>query len=217
MRKFYFFVLVISIACSASAQIKKGSILLGGQLYYSNSKTQSENINQKSENGTIGVSLGKAFRENSVVGFNFSFSPTRQTALFSGSDTFDVTYNRFNIGAFFRKYKQLGKDFYFFGQVDGAYITSNQKHDYVAAGGNVKSTQRGGFVALTPGISYQIFKKMHLELTLPNILSLQYLVTKVDSEIQQANDYKTEEFSFYSNLNNNTGLGWLGVGFRFIL
>jgi len=217
MRKFYFIVLVVIISSSASAQIKKGSILIGGQLSYYNYKIQGEIINLKSESGTIWISLGKAFKENSVVGFNFSFSPIRQTDYLYGSDTVDLTSNQFNIGAFFREYNQLAKDFYFFGQVDGAFISANRQESYEIAENDVNTKQRGGFIALTPGISYQVFKKMQLELTIPNILSLQYLVTKVDSEISQINDYKREEFLFYSNLSNSTALGWLGVGFRFIL
>jgi|GEM_PF-6304528 len=58
---------------------------------------------------------------------------------------------------------------------------------------------------------------MQLEIIIPNILSAQYLVTKVESEINQVKNSKQEQFLFYSNLNNNTGLGFLGVGFRFIL
>jgi hypothetical protein len=42
-------------------------------------------------------------------------------------------------------------------------------------------------------------------------------VTKFDSEIPQVKNSKQEQFLFYSNINDNTGLGFLGVGFRFIL
>ncbi len=217
MRKFNLFAFVIFISFSASAQIRKGSILLGGQLYYSNSKTQSENLDQKSDYGSIGISLGKAFKENSVVGFNISFSPTSQTNIRYGTDTLDLEFNQFNIGAFFREYKQLAKDFYFFAQVDGAFIMSNQKDNFEIAAGNVKTNRKGGFIALTPGISYQVFKKMQLELTIPNILGLQYFFTKVESETPQVKDFKRKEMLFYSNLNSDAALGWLGVGFRFIL
>lgn len=58
---------------------------------------------------------------------------------------------------------------------------------------------------------------MQFEIIIPNILSAQYLVTKVESEINQIKNSKQEQFLFYSNFNNNTGLGFLGVGFRFIL
>lgn len=217
MQKCYFLALLVIISVSSSAQIKKGAILLGGQLSYYNEKIEKGNTDQKYQGGTFGISLGKAFKENKVVGFNFAFSPNKQDNIFNGNDTFNLNYKRFDIGAFFREYKRLAKDFYFFGQVDGAVVIGNQKEQYKRTG-NLKATQRGGFVSLTPGISYQVFKKMQFELTIPNILGMQYLVTKIDSQNPQVQNSKRKQTVFYSNLNsNNTSLSWLGVGFRFIL
>lgn len=217
MMKTIFFTLLVFITSNSSAQIKKQSVLLGGQLFYNNVKVEVEKLKSNSQSGTIGVSVGKAYKENSVVGININFSPIRQTNYLSLNDTVDLTYNRLDIGAFLREYKKLAKDFYFFAEISGAYITANQKEDYKIAADYVKVKERGGFVSLTPGISYQVFKKMHLELTIPNILSLQYLVTKVDSHIPQISNAKRQQILFYSNLNNNTSLSWLGVGFRFLL
>lgn len=217
MDKRYFTVLLLLLSFTVNGQIKKQSIVLGGQLFYYNYKYQVDNLNQKSESGTISVSIGKAYKENKVIGINLSFSPIRQSNFLNGNDTVNLTYNRFDIGAFYREYKKLAKDLYFFCQVDGAFITADQIENYKIAAGNVKVTQRGGYVSLTPGISYQVFKKMQLELIIPNILGAQYLVTKYNSQISQVKNSKQEQFLFYSNINNNTGLGFLGVGFRFIL
>ncbi|HSC52791.1 MAG TPA: hypothetical protein VLC98_04190 [Phnomibacter sp.] len=217
MTKYYFFSLLLFFSLTANGQIKKQSILLGGQLFYYNNKNQVDNLNQKSESGTISLSIGKAFKENKVIGINFSFSPIRQSNFLNNGDTTNLTFNRFDIGAFYREYKKLAKDFYFFTQIDGAYITANQTEHYKIASGDVKASQRGGFISLTPGISYQVFKKTQLEIIIPNILSVQYLVTKIDSQVSQVQNSKQEQLLFYSNLTNNTGLGLLGVGFRFIL
>ena len=142
----------------------------------------------------------------------------KETNLFTGNDTVTTKYNRFEIGGFFREYKKLAKDFYFFGQVDGAAIIANQTSSYkLTSGGDVKVTQRGGFISLTPGISYHVFKKMQLEITIPNILSTQYLKTKFVSQNPQIKNSKSDQFMFYSNLNNNTSFSWLGVGFRFFV
>ena len=217
MTKCYLFVILFVVSFGASAQIKKQSTLLGGQLFYSNNKNQVEDLNQKSESATISVSIGKAIKENRIVGVNLGFSPIRQSNYMNNGDTTKLIFNRFDLGLFYREYKKLAKDFYFFGQVDAAYITANQKEHYRIAAADVKSTQRGGFISLTAGISYQVFRKMQLEVTMPNILGLQYLATKIDSQIPQVKDSKQEQMLFYSNLNNNTNLGWLGVGFRFVL
>jgi hypothetical protein len=217
MNKCYMFVLLLILSISTSAQIKKKSILLGGELNYYNDKTQIENLQEKYEGGSIGISIGKAFKENSVVGFNFSLSPSEQTYFPNGNEMITFTNKRYDIGVFYREYKNLGKDFYFFAQADGAFIMANQSQDYSVAANDVKASQRGGYISLTPGISYQVFKKMHLELTIPNILIIQYAVTNFDNENPQEKASKREQFYFSSNLNSNTSLSWLGVGFRFIL
>jgi hypothetical protein len=216
MSKIYAIIPLLLLSSFLNAQIKRHSILLGGQLFYYNEKNKIDNFNQKVEGSSIGISLGKALKENFVAGFNLNYSPAKQTNVLSGFDTVTTTYKRVDIGAFFREYKKLANDFYFFAQVDGAFITANQKDNYTVSG-DVRATQRGGFISLTPGISYWVFKKAQLELTIPNILSAQYLVTKFDSQNPQIKSSKREQFLFYSNLNTNTPINWLGVGFRFII
>jgi hypothetical protein len=216
MSKIYAIAPLLLLSFFLNAQIKKHSILLGGQLFYYNEKNKIDHFNQKAESGSIGISLGKALRENFVAGINLNYSPLKLTNFFSGSDTVTTTYNRVDIGAFFREYKKLANDFNFFAQVEGAFIRANQKDNYTASG-DVRATQRGGFISLTPGISYRVFKKVQLELTIPNILSAQYLVTKFDSQNPQIKSSKREQILFYSNLNTNTPINWLGVGFRFII
>jgi len=215
MTKNNLFVLLCFISFKTNAQIQKQSILLGGQLSYTKNKNQIENLNQKSESGIISISIGKAFKDNKIVGVNLGFTPIRQSSYLNNGDTTAIAFNRFDIGVFYREYKKLAKDFYFFSQLDGAFVTSNQTEQYKITSGDVKSTQRGGFISLTPGISYQVFKKLQFELTIPNILSMQYLVTKINSQNPQVKNSKQEQIMFYSNLNNNTSLNCLGVGFRF--
>ena len=217
MPKCYLLLLQLIIALSLNAQIKKHSILLGGQLSYYNDQIQVENFNQKTVSGTFGISIGKAFKENSVVGININFSPLKQSNYLTFSDTGTYTYTRFDAGIFLREYKRLAKDLYVFGQGDVAYITAYQKEEYKISPYDIKASQRGGLIALTAGIAYQLLKKMQLEMTLPNILIMQYNRMKYSNEDPQAKDTKREHISFYSNLNNNTSLGWLGVGFRFLL
>ena len=218
MGKIHGVLFFILVSFTGNAQIKKNTYLLGGQLSYFSENYKYDNFtDQKREGGTIGISLGKAFKENSVIGLNLNLSPLKESNFYTGNDTVTTRYNRYNIGAFFREYKKLAKDFYFFGQVDGAAIIANQTSTYKLAAGDVKYTQRGAFISVTPGISYQVFKKMQLEITIPNILYTQYLVSKLNSHIPQTKNSKSQQFSFYSNLNSNTSLGWLGVGFRFLL
>lgn len=215
MRNIFTIAIFLSCPFLVSAQIKKQSILLGGQLFYYSDKFDINNFSQKAKYANLGISLGKAYKENSVVGITINYSPSRQTNLLTGSDTANTKYTRLDAGVFLRQYKKLASDFYFFGQVDAAFVKGDEKDNY-STSGDVTATQRGAFISLTPGISYRVFGKMYLELTVPNILSTQYLRTKVESQNSQIKPSKTEQILFYSNLNTSSNLGWLGVGFRFV-
>lgn len=218
MSKIYGTLVLILVTFSSNAQIKKNATLLGGQLFYYSDKYKLDNSKtQQIESATIGVSIGKAFKENSVIGINFNYSPIKQSNFYTGFDTTTTKLKSFNIGAFYREYRRLAKDFYFFSEISGAAIIANQTTSYMQTSGDVKSTQRGGFISITPGVSYPLFKKVQLEVTIPNILSMQYLVTRINSDNQQVKNSKDEQILFYSNLANTTPLGFLGVGFRFIL
>jgi hypothetical protein len=218
MIKIYITLFIAFLSISSNAQIKKNSILLGGALYYNNEHSSYDNtVQQKRQSGTIEVSLGTAFKENSITGINLSFSPLKQTNGQTGFDTARSRSNQYNIGAFYREYKKLAKDFYFFGQIDGGVTIGNQTRNFVMSPGKVKDTQRGVFIGLTPGISYRIFKKLQFELTIPNIFQLQHLVTKVKSENELVKNSKYSQTEFHSNLKNNFSLGFLGMGFRFLL
>src|SRR4051794_23571650 len=116
MTKLYCFVVLLFLSFSVTAQIPKNSTLLGGQLNYSNYKGEIDNLNRKSEYGALGLSVGRAFRENSVFGVTFNYLPNRQSNEFFGNDTTDSKSNRFDFGVFYRGYKQIAKDFYIFAQ-----------------------------------------------------------------------------------------------------
>jgi len=217
MKKHYFAIILLLLSFTVNGQIKKQSIVLGGQLYYYNSKNKVDTFKSAYNASNISISAGKAYKENKIIGITIGFTPINQSNFFNYGDTTNLTYNRFTIGAFYREYKKLAKDFYFFTQVDAGFSTVNQTENLRSTSGNIKATQRGGSISLTPGVSYNIFKKMQLEITIPNIINFQYLVTKFNSQVPQVKSSTQEEFLFYSNFTNNTGLGFLGVGFRFIL
>ena len=66
---------------------------------------------------------------------------------------------------------------------------------------------------LMPGLSYRILKKVHMELTIPDIISIQNLTQKTTRNNQTTKQSSTH---FLSSLNSN-GLNALGIGFRIIL
>ncbi|MBC8033136.1 MAG: outer membrane beta-barrel protein [Chitinophagaceae bacterium] len=217
MMKFYGLILVIMFSSTLSAQINKGAILLGGQLSYSKSDYEEDRNTNNTESGQFSVSIGKAFKENTVVGISLGFSPFEQKQVFPGFDTVNNEYNTYNAGVFIRKYKNITKSFYFFSQLDGTVVIGNGTRKFGNNTAEAKTKQRGGTLSVTPGLSYQVLPKLQLELSLPNILGLQYFKTTVESDVSRVTDSETELIGFQSNFDTNSLLGNLGIGFRFIL
>jgi hypothetical protein len=132
-------------------------------------------------------------------------------------DTSSGKINQYEVGVFYRQYKKLAKDFYFFGQVDMAALFGNSSSKYNRSLYNVTTKQTGGKLFVSTGISYAILKKLQVELTLPNLLGLQFVNTKYASTEPNARTQDNKEFSFYSALSTNNAIGNLGVGFRLTL
>ncbi len=215
MKRFYPIAVLLLIPFSSMAQISKNTYLVGGQLYYYSEMLRIDSFDQHLQSGTIALSVGKTFKENSAVGIKVAYSPAIGTNYLNWNDTADLHFNQLNAGIFFREYKKLATDLYFFGHVEGGYSTTIQKEEYYSDA-SVRMSRKGGFIGLTPGISYRVFKKMQLELTLPNILGIQYIKTRVRSEHPNLQNWEREEWMAYSNLTTNTGLGFLGIGFNFL-
>ena len=114
----------ISFFLSAHAQIKKKSILLGGQIAFVNSSINYSTMqsNQKEKDAAFNISIGKAIKDNSVYGINISYQPSTIKNFFNGAAFINQKVNQYSFGAFYRQYKSLSKDFYFFIQPEADYI-----------------------------------------------------------------------------------------------
>jgi hypothetical protein len=216
MKKIFLLTTVITIFnLTTSAQIKKGSILLGGQISYYNSKIDwnTAQPDQKYKSGTFNISAGTAFKENSVLGLYITYGHYNNDNNYNGIAYNNSKGDRYNFGVFYRKYKKLAKDFYLFGELGAGYAGSNQTDTELPGNNKTKYTRSGGELYLTPGISYRIYKKLQVELLIPQIAGVQYAVQKTTS---LANNSKEDQFNFNTNLNSSL-LGNLGLGFRFVL
>lgn len=199
------------IMCSSlliNAQIKKGAVLLGGQIsnYTNTSDLSRTTTDQKSTNGVFNISAGKAWKENTVWGLNLSYYPSSLNAF--NNNTANYMYNKqkqYTAGIFYRQYKPLARNFYVFAQAGVDYTTLHVTALYLPSNSKETSTQRGGDIYLTPGISYNIWKKLQVEILIPGIVNVNY--------IHNAN---YNSFSFNTNL-NPVSLNAVAVGFRFIL
>jgi hypothetical protein len=195
----------------ASAQFKKGDILLGGSLNFSNNKSTFTNLSRadNSTYGVINISAGKAIGQNTVFGANLIYSQSHN----DNDDGTTDQYHTYGFGIFYRIYKNLGKDFFLFGQAGAGY--NGVSSWYVDSMGSRITSDYSNNVNIyfTPGISYKITKKLFLELGLPNIFAASYGWEKNN---QTTSSRKTTSFSISTSLNGNP-LNYLNIGFQLIL
>ena len=188
---------------SASAQIKKGSVFLGGNFFYANQTHHGSDARYTS----VGLSpaIGKAIRDNVIAGIDIIYH-NQQTTNF---DTSKSTDQSIGAGLFIRKYMALGKGFYLFGQAraGGSYISVRNKM-------NDRPDGKGYSVNLSayPGISFEVNRKLHLEAGLANLFHLNYSQTSFTP--YNENKYKNSAFSVGTSLSNGTSLT---VGIRIFL
>ena len=216
MRKILLAIITASLfVISSKAQIKKGSLFLGGNISGTKKKTKTDGITTDKQSGiSISPVIGKAIKDNFVLG------------LTAGVGFYDVTNSIFNLdyksntytaGVFLRKYKNIGTSgFYIFvqGSLDGAFF--KHKAD-VPPSSPASDEKRIIFVGLTayPGISYAIGKKLHLETGFNNLLLLNYRNEKREIGDPVVSVQKTKGFDISSSLNNATSS--LYLGFRLLI
>lgn len=213
MKKFLLSLFIVS-SCflfNAQAQIKKGAVLLGGDLGASSLKTSSgDSVILSQKNFNASFSYGKAIRENLIFGVTVSWRHGSE----ENPDNWNRTYrlNGWGLGAFLRKYKQLGTSgFSIFAQggVNGEYL---QQKTIYSSGPPNKSNGWSAAIAAYPGLSFAVSKKLQIETGLNNFLQLSYATYKNSFD---GNDTgKQRLFSFSSSIDN---LSALYLGFRVLL
>lgn len=200
------------------AQIKKDAVLLGGQVSFYSSKTSDNSTppNTTNNNAFVNISAGKAIKENTVVGLYGGYGQGKSENIYSNNSSNKSTGTNTSAGVFYRKYKGLGKNFYFFGEVNAGYRGYKQDYENKAFGTTTTttSTETGAELGLTPGLSYQLFKKMQLEVVMPSFAGLRYATTKNSGS--NITTTKGNSFQFSTSLNNSV-LNSLAVGFKFVL
>lgn len=212
MKTFFLLTIVASFfVCSSNAQIKKGTIFLGGDVGASGQATKINDATvSKQSSIIISPVLGKAIRDNLVVGLSglIGFSKQRTT---DNASKYKTRY--YGGGAFVRKYKNLGgSSFYLFGEAAAqlSYYWQKQEGPVV-----VDETKRiSGTLSAHPGLAYAVSNRLHLETGFLNIVSLSYFREKRDVG-DPINDYRYSGWSFSSSLNNATSSIYIGI--RFLL
>lgn len=210
---------IFSCSFIANAQFSKGSILLGGQLAFGSVKINNPvyiSQEQKYSSGIFSVSIGKAIKGNAVFGINLSYSPFSYNYYYTnnGIGPADYSNDNYSIAVFYRFYKNLGKDFYLFGEAGGSYIGSTSSAKDKSGNKLLTGSGSGGNLYFMPGISYQMSKKFLLELTIPSLFLASHSTQKSTVTGQQAST--SDQFNISTSLSSNP-LTSLGIGFRLVL
>lgn len=214
------FVLMSFVLCSAfisQAQIKKGAILLGGNVGFAtqtNSPTnQGGSFISKQTSVSVSPIFGKAVKENLVVGADITADYSKNTYSSGYNTQKSITTGA---GVFIRKYKYLGNNFYLFGQgrLGANYIS--QEYTYLQASTLVKSEIKGYAISagFYPGISYAINNRLQLETGFNNLVYINYSHTKATNQYNGPSEYKSNSFSLGSSLSSFSSFT---VGVRFLL
>lgn len=208
-----FTVVLLTIASSSQAQIRKGTIMLGGSIHYSSENLEAFNNTEKVEESTfsIGPSVGYAIKDNLVAGIDLRYENIKQE-LNSDNKT-----NGFSGLIFLRKYWNITSRFYAFAHADAGY-GSTTGHEYLNGSITKTATTKGwnAGVSLIPGISYAVGKKVHLESTFLPLLQVQYKKTERERFNSGSPSFidTREEFGMLSSLGNGQTFS---IGVRFML
>jgi hypothetical protein len=215
MKKIYFLLTLIATASFVNAQIKKSSILLGGQLSYSNASYEytPTQPSQKSSGAYFNVNAGKAFKDNNVFGITAGYSHGNLENIYNGPGYRSSKTDSYNAGVFYRRYNSLGKDFYCFGAANAVYSGRTQNDTYTGDPVKYKTTDNGGPISFAPGIAYAVCKKLQIEVLLAEMISVGYS--------DQESKYPTNSskfHSFYAGTSlSGSALNNLSIGFQLVL
>ncbi|HYH14484.1 MAG TPA: outer membrane beta-barrel protein [Flavisolibacter sp.] len=202
---------IISFATITQAQIKKGSVLLGGSFGFSKNEYEADANEGKTKSFLAYPSAGVAIKDNWIIGLSGGLSGTRYKPEVSGN-----TYksNGFSSGLFVRRYMSLSKSFYLYGNAGISYNKSESEERHISDYTRNIAVQGVSF-SVTPGITYAVNNHFHLEAALNNLLNLSYN-KNIEERVSSGDKYKTESktFDYGTNFSNAAPLT---IGFRFVL
>ena len=220
MKQIYALLLFICIYSVANAQVKKGDIVLGGNLGYSDEASTGQTSPPTSITSNslyLNPSLGKAIRDNLVLGIGISYSHSSSKVDNAGTLTDNQTGNSGSLGVFIRRYKPIGAGFSLFGQagLSGNYTHSNEMQPGATDLGAHANTY-GFALNLYPGIAYALNRRWQLETSLPNFFLINYGHTKETQQFTGQPDLTSTNHNFGIS-SSLTGNDEFTVGVRYFI
>lgn len=211
-RKFLLlFVFAIAAGHLLQAQVKKGTILLGGDLIFSNMQQELDNNTYKtsSKGLTVWPTVGKAIKDNLIVGvfalYNHSRNKTNQG--------FNNEVNYFGAGVFVRQYLPVIDRLYLFGQCHLWPSYNYVQNDHMSGHNHVRSW--GVSLGVFPGLSFAVNKKLHLESGFMGVFDAGFTHFKTENLSASVTEItRSNSFRMGVNLNNGTAFR---LGVRYLI
>jgi hypothetical protein len=203
--------LLLAIVSSqiANAQIKKGTIFLGGHIGGGFSKGNSEPYESRQTSFSISPAYGVFTKDNLVWGGDLYFQHNysefdnnniEQKVIFAG------------IGVFVRQYFPVANRLYLYGQ---ARLGANYQRDNSAnLNGTTKARGYGISASLHPGLSYALKKNIYLETGFNNLVSVGFTHLKTTQKGAVTTTGKSNSFGLNGNL---SGAAEITIGIRILI
>lgn len=197
---------------SAHSQISPNAFILGGNFNYASVHYEYFQQDVTSHHLNMSVFAGKTIKQNTVIGIYLAGQPTSKVFV---SPPSYAKSKGFEVGPFLRRYKNLSKDLNLFADIEVSY--SYFKTAYEESADDFDHTTQSYKLSASPGISYKILKKVHVQAKVPDIFRIRYSRDKRVYELPNPDDYSTSIFEVNSSLTNIVSLGSIVLGFYFEL
>lgn len=220
-RKFYL-LLFTAIVCSTTnylqAQISKGTGLLGGSINFSSNKNENYSTEYRNKNSSFSItpSYGHFIKQNLAFGGELSYGTNRTSNKSFNDPEQKQKSNAYGLGVFLRQYKNLGSSgFYLFLHSRAGVDLLRSKTEYTSGYSRTDTKGYDIRLNLSPGISYAVSPRFHIETGLNNLLYAGYSSSK-SSQTSGGTTYKSKGSGFNAGASVGGGLEWT-VGFRILL
>ena len=213
---FLLVVMLIAFIFTTNAQsdIPKNSMLLGGDLSFSSSNTKWDNESRKSSGFTISPSAAIAVKNNLFIGLNGGIGFSKNSQSINAPYPDSVISRSYSYGIFARRYKPLKNNFYLFLQGNLGGHNANSEHT-ISSTGYYEEKYFTFNASLSPGISYGINSKLHIETGFNSIIGVGYSTQEYSADPSFGGVRKQTGFNMYTNLSNFNSQFYMG--FRLLL
>ncbi|HTI94343.1 MAG TPA: outer membrane beta-barrel protein [Puia sp.] len=210
MKKILLSSLAVFITLLSHAQIKKGTVFIGGNINFLHQSGKTDDsiyiAANPATNFSFSPSVGWAIKDNLVFGIDLGYGYQKDSYNYPGPAYYNKL-NSYSGGVFLRKYKTLGSGFYLFGQTDLGFTYTKTDHSAGRAAPDQTKTSTVG-LSFYPGVAYRLSSHWQLETGLPGLAHITY------SHINETN-YPTPASEAHASSNSFNAGTTLGSYFQF--